>query len=92
MRSEFLHFNIFFIFLSKRLTTCNAAALFCLSCSCLFIFFFTVKDHVPLNEHRRNKRKAKRAARLQQRAVDTMETDEDRLNSALVRWFFYLIF
>ena len=41
-------------------------------------------DHVPLAEYRRNKRKAKRAARLKARAADLMENDEDRLNASLV--------
>ena len=94
VRSEFLHFNIFFKYFLYLLyffkKTDHLQCCVVLSFLFLFVyFFFTVKDHVPLNEHRRNKRKAKRAARLQQRAADTMETDEDRLNSALVRCFLF---
>ncbi len=40
-------------------------------------------DRVPLAQHRRNKRKAKREARLRAR-TEVVETDEDRLNASLV--------
>lgn len=41
-------------------------------------------DHIPLAQYRRNKRKAKRAARIKARAADVIENDEDRLNASLV--------
>ena len=43
-----------------------------------------MENRVSLAQHRRNKRKAKRAARLQARAVDLQETEEDKLNASLV--------